>query len=63
MLTVFGALAEQERENILERQRKEIPIAKNACRRWKAGEITVNAAMQEVGLKPDTFYAGHFFLV
>ena len=28
MLTVFGALAELERENILERQREEIEIAK-----------------------------------
>ncbi len=75
MLTVFGALAELERENILERQREGIEIAKSegkykgrkplevdeaqfkdACKRWRAGEITATAAMQEVGLKPNTFY-------
>lgn len=75
MLTVFGALAELERENILERQREGIAIAKDegkykgrkpleideerfkdACARWRAGEITATAAMQEVGLKPNTFY-------
>ena len=75
MLTVFGALAELERENILERQREGIEIAKGAgkykgrkplnvdetqfkavCVRWRAGEITATAAMQEVGLKPNTFY-------
>ena len=75
MLTVFGALAELERENILERQREGIEIAKSAgkykgrkpldvdeaqfkeiCARWRAGEITATAAMQKVGLKPNTFY-------
>ena len=75
MLTVFGALAELERENILERQREGIEIAKSegkykgrkpvevdekrfkeACARWRSGEITATAAMQEVGLKPNTFY-------
>lgn len=75
MLTVFGALAELERENILERQREGIEIAKSAgkykgrkpldvdkkqfkevCARWRAGVITATAAMQEVGLKPNTFY-------
>lgn len=75
MLTVFGALAELERENILERQREGIAIAKDAgkykgrkpldvnetqfkdaCCRWRAGQITATAAMQEVGLKPNTFY-------
>lgn len=75
MLTVFGALAELERESILERQREGIEIAKadgkykgrkpvtvdeakfrTVCARWRAGEITATAAMQEVGLKPNTFY-------
>ena len=75
VLTVFGALAELERENILERQREGIAIAKDAgkykgrkplevdeaqfkdaCKQWRAGEITATAAMQEVGLKPNTFY-------
>ena len=75
MLTVFGALAELERENILERQREGIEIAKSegkykgrkpvevdekrfkeVCARWRSGEITATAAMQDVGLKPNTFY-------
>ena len=75
MLTVFGALAELERESILERQCEGIEIAKAegkykgrkpvavneakfraVCTRWRAGEITATAAMQEVGLKPNTFY-------
>ena len=75
MLTVFGALAELERESILERQREGIEIAKvegkykgrkpvavneskfrAVCARWRAGEITATTAMQEVGLKPNTFY-------
>jgi DNA invertase Pin-like site-specific DNA recombinase len=75
MLTVFGALAELERESILERQREGIEIAKAegkykgrepiqlddaklraSCARWRTGEITATAAMQEVGLKPNTFY-------
>ena len=75
MLTLFGALAELERENILERQREGIEIAKSegkykgrkpvevdekrfkeVCVRWRSGEITATAAMQEVGLKPNTFY-------
>lgn len=74
MLTVFGALAELERENILERQREGIEIAKSEgkykgrkpveidetqfkalCKRWRSGEITATA-MNEIGLKPNTFY-------
>ncbi len=75
MLTVFGALAELERESILERQREGIEIAKSegkykgrkpvdidearfkeVCARWRSGEMTATAAMQELGLKPNTFY-------
>lgn len=75
MLTVFGALAELERENILERQREGIEIAKSEgkykgrkpvdydeaqmkalCTKWRNGEMTATAAMNELGLKPNTFY-------
>ena len=75
MLTVFGALAELERESILERQREGIEIAKAdckykgrqpvpvdeqqlrvVCKRWRAGKIPARAAMNELGLKPNTFY-------
>ena len=75
MLTVFAAMAELERESILERQREGIAIAKSEgkykgrlpiqvdetafrsiCARWRKGEITAKAAMQEIGLKPNTFY-------
>lgn len=75
MLTIFGALAELERESILERQREGIEIAKSegkykgrkpvdvdekqfkeVCKRWREGKITATAAMNELGLKPNTFY-------
>ena len=75
MLTVFGALAELERESILERQREGIEIAKSegkykgrkpisvdektfriVCKKWRSGEITARAAMNELNLKPNTFY-------
>ena len=29
---------------------------KSVCVKWRAGELTATAAMQEVGLKPNTFY-------
>ena len=75
VLTVFGALAELERESILERQREGIAIAKaegkfkgrkpvginetefrSVCKKWRSGTITAKAAMQQLGLKPNTFY-------
>jgi len=70
MLTVFAAVAELEREYILQRQREGIAIAKEQGRRprplpdnfervisrWRAGEITAVEAMRQTGLKPNTFY-------
>ena len=75
MLTVFGALAELERENILERQKEGIAIAKEEGKykgrqpiavddeqlrdvyaRVQAGTLTNRAAMEELGLKPNTYY-------
>ena len=75
VLTVFGALAELERESILERQREGIAIAKaegkykgrkpieinktefrSVCKKWRSGAITAKAAMQQLELKPNTFY-------
>ena len=65
MLTVFGALAELERIAIAKEQgkykgRKLIDADPEqlaaVCARWRAGEITARAAMQEVGMKPNTFY-------
>lgn len=75
VLTVFAALAELERESILERQREGIAIAKAEgkykgrqpvqvdeqqframCARWRSGEITAKAAMEQLTLKPNTFY-------
>ena len=75
MLTVFGAMAELERESILQRQREGIAIAKgqgkykgkqktkideikmrDVCKRWRSGSITAVKAMEEMNLKPNTFY-------
>ena len=75
MLTIFAAIAELERESILERQREGIEIAKAegkykgrqpievneerfraVCQRWRAGEITARKAMDELDIKPNTFY-------
>ena len=75
MLTVFAAMAELERENILQRQAEGIAIAKaegkykgkpktaidkeqfeKVVKRWRNGEITAVKAMQELNLKPNTFY-------
>ena len=46
MLTVFGALAELERENILERQREGIAIAKDA------GKYKGRKPIDRAGLQP-----------
>ena len=70
MLTVFAAVAELEREYILQRQREGIEIAKQqgkytpithpdfdrVCSQWKRGEITAVEAMRRLNLKPSTFY-------
>ena len=75
MLTVFAAMAELERENILQRQKEGIAIAKAegkykgkppikidekqfrlVCQRWRSGEITATQAMNDLKLKPNTFY-------
>ncbi len=75
MLTVFGAMAELERESILQRQREGIALAKTegkykgrqpisidntqfkaVCARWRSGEITARKAMDELRLRPNTFY-------
>ncbi|MEA4928358.1 MAG: recombinase family protein [Candidatus Limiplasma sp.] len=75
MLTVFAAMAELEREYILQRQAEGIAIAKaegrfkgkpkmqidndtfkRECKRWRNGEQTATAAMNKLGLKPNTFY-------
>ena len=75
MLTVFGAMAQLEREYLLDRQREGIEIARQNGKykgrkpiemnegkfvevyaRWKAGQCKGVEAMQELGLKPSTFY-------
>jgi len=75
MLTIFGAMAELERDSILQRQREGIEVAKaqgkykgrqpiqiddtlfrSTVAEWRQGKITARAAMQQVGLKPNTFY-------
>lgn len=75
MLTIFGAVAQLEREYILARQKEGIEIAKaegkykgrkpidvdrdkfiSVYNRWKAGEITARASMEELGLQSATFY-------
>ena len=54
MLTVFGALAELEREGKYKGAVDEAKF-RAVCARWRAGEITAMAVMQKVGLKPNTF--------
>ena len=72
MLTVFGAVAELEREYILQRQKEGIAIAKEngvykgrkpierpdlvAVDLWRAGKITAVEAMKRLDMKPSTFY-------
>ena len=67
MLTVFGAVAELEREYILQRQREGIAIAKHngvykgpelekVIVKWRRGEITAAEAMQRLGMSKSTFY-------
>lgn len=75
MMTIYAGLAEYEREQILQRQREGIAIAKaegkykgrkpiavdwgefgRLYERWKAKEITAVKMMNELKLKPKTFY-------
>ena len=75
MLTVFGAIAQLEREYILDRQREGIEIARQNGKykgrkpiamdmdkfalvysEWKSGKCKAVEAMNELGLKPATFY-------
>lgn len=74
MLKMISAINDFERENMLERQREGIAIAKEQGKykgrkkiefplnwddvypKWKNREITGTKAMQELGLKRNTFY-------
>ena len=49
MLMVFGAVAELEREYILQRQREAVAI-------WRRGEITAAEAMRRLDMAASTFY-------
>jgi DNA invertase Pin-like site-specific DNA recombinase len=74
MLTMIGAINTFERENMLERQKEGIAIAKAEGKfkgrkeidypknwkevypKWKSREMTSNSAMEQLGLKRNTFY-------
>ena len=67
ILTIFGAMAELERESIAiakeqgkykGKQKTKIDETKmrEVCQRWRDGKITAVSAMAEMGLKPNTFY-------
>lgn len=71
MLTIFGAVAELEREYILQREgiaiareqgkytgRKPIlhPDFHSVVSQWRRGEITATAAMKRLGMSKATFY-------
>lgn len=71
MLTVFGAVAELEREYILQRQREGIAKANGVYKgrkpiqppelekvmvKWRRGEITAAGAMRQMGMSKSTFY-------
>lgn len=74
LLTMIGAIAEFERQNMLERQREGIALAKAKGKykgrksvdypsnwneiypKWKSRELTGNKAMEDLGLKRNTFY-------
>lgn len=74
VLTMIGAIVEFERQNLLERQREGIALARargiykgrkkkgyppnwqDVYSQWKSRVITGNQAMQQLGLKRNTFY-------
>ena len=75
MITMIGAIYEFERDNLLERQKEGIHLAKKEGKytgrkriqypenlkevysKWKIREITANKAMEQLGLKRNTFYS------
>lgn len=75
VMTIFAGLAQFEREQLLQRQREGINIAKAqgkykgrqkiatdeaafeaAYKRWRDGQQTARQTMEELNLKPNTFY-------
>ena len=67
MLTIFGAVAELEREYILQRQREGIAIAKEQGKytgrkakqvvaQWRNGELTAVEAMKILKISKSSFY-------
>ena len=51
MLTIFGAVAELERDYILVHADFDAVV-----RKWRAGQITAVEAMKRLNMKPSTFY-------
>ena len=69
MLTMIGAINQFERENLLERQREGVAIAKREGRyhgrkraplpdiyEWKSGKITAQYAMKQLNMSRTSFY-------
>ena len=61
-ITITGRQLRELADSIRKKGKGRKPIALNedlfdqVVRRWQSGEITARAAMQELGLKPNTFY-------
>ena len=75
VFSIFASLAEFERDQLIQRQKEGIAIAKKegkykgrkpisvdnekfqeVCNQWQSGQITAKMAMNELNLKPNTFY-------